>query len=86
MVASMNASQIRAVPLGSANPSVVSDEPLISKDRCQVIDPVPQKMNVKATTMDSIHTSGRLTSATGAYNDLSAIARSRVRDRWTSRR
>ena len=65
IVASMNASQIRVVVSGSANPSVVSDEPLISKARWTVSDPVPQKMKVKATTISSIHTSGRLTSATG---------------------
>src|SRR6185437_10373431 len=86
MVASMNASQIRAVVSGSAKPSVVNEEPLISKARCQASDPVPQKMKVKATTMSSIQTNGRLTSATGAYNDRSATARSRDLERWTSRR
>ena len=73
----MNASQIRVVVSGSANPSVVSDEPLISKARWTVSDPVPQKMKLKATTISSIHTSGRLTSATGAYSARSLIARGR---------
>jgi len=66
IVASMNASQIRVVESGSANPSVVNEEPLISKARCTVNDPVPQKTKLKATTIRSIQTSGRLTSATGA--------------------
>ena len=43
IVASMNASQMRVVVSGSANPSVVSEEPLISKARWAVSDRCPRR-------------------------------------------
>ncbi len=86
IVASMKASQILVVFSGSANPSVVNEEPLISKARWALNDPVPQKTKLKASTIRSIQTRGRLTRATGAYNAWSLSERSRVRVRWTSRR
>ncbi len=57
---------MRLVPSGLEKPSVVSEDPLISNAFCQVRLPVPQNTKVKETTMRSIQTSGRLTSATGA--------------------
>ena len=42
MVASTKAIQIRPVPLGSANPMVVSEETLISNARDQLRSSVPQ--------------------------------------------
>ena len=66
MVASMNVSQIRLVPVGSAKPRVNSDDPLTSNDRCNEPAPAPQKMRVKLAVTRSIHTRGRLTRAIGA--------------------
>ncbi len=65
-MASMKAIQMRPVPFGLENPSVVREEPLISNAFWTVREPVPQNTKVKATTIRSIQTSGRLTSATGA--------------------
>ena len=86
MVASMKASQMRLVPSGLENPRVVSEEPLISNAFCQVRLAVPQNTKVKATTIRSIHTSGRLTRETGAYSPRSASARATLRQRCTSNR
>ncbi len=66
MVASMKAIQMRLVPSGLENPSVVSEEPLISNACCTESERVPQNTKVNDTTISSIQTSGRLTSATGA--------------------
>ena len=69
---------MRLVPSGLENPRVVSEEPLISKAFWTVRLPVPQNTKVKATTMRSIHISGRLTRETGAYSARSALARASV--------
>jgi hypothetical protein len=61
----MKATHVRGPPVGAANPSVVTDEPLISKERSSVPASIPQKSRVNPTMTVSIHTSGRLTSATG---------------------
>ena len=66
MMASMKLNQMRAEPSGLENPRVVREEPLNSKEWATVPEPMPQKMKVKATVTDSIHTRGRLTKATGA--------------------
>ena len=66
MVASTKVSQIRAVPSGSANPRVNSDDPLISKERWALSWLMAQKTNEKPKVTESIQTRGRLTSATGA--------------------
>ena len=66
MVASTKVSQMRTVPSGSAKPRVNRDEPLISKARWAESWLIDQKMKEKPKVTESIHTSGRLTSATGA--------------------
>ncbi len=65
-MASTKVSQIRAVPSGSAKPSVNSEDPLISKARWTVSWLIAQKRKENPKVTDSIHTSGRLTSETGA--------------------
>ena len=55
MVASMKEIQMRLVPSGLENPSVVSEEPLMSNADCTESVRVPQNTKVKATTMSSIH-------------------------------
>ena len=49
-------------------------------------EPVPQNTKVKATTIRSIQTSGRLTRATGAYSARNALARDSLRHRCTRSR
>ena len=67
IVASTKAIQILPVPLGSANPMVVSDETLISKARGPGQVPrAPVDASVNASIMMIIQASGRLTRATGA--------------------
>ena len=65
MMASMKLNQVRAVPSGLEKPRVVREEPLSSKEWAMLPDPMPQKMKVKATATDNIHTRGRVTKATG---------------------
>ena len=65
MMASMKASHVSGPPTGAANPRVVTDDPLISNDRSTVPASLAQKMKVNPTMTESIHTSGRLTRATG---------------------
>ena len=74
IVASTMAIQMRPVPFGLENPRVVREEPLISNAFCTDREPVPQNTNVKETTISSIQTNGRLTSATGAYSACNAFA------------
>ncbi len=56
----------RRLPTGEANPSVVTEDPLISNERWTVPESIPQKMNENPTMTESIQTRGRLTSAMGA--------------------
>ena len=65
MMASMKDVQLWTPPCGAANPSVVTDEPLISKECSSVPASMPQNRSVKPMITVSIHTRGRLTSATG---------------------
>ena len=65
MMASTKVIQVRRLPSGAANPSVVTEDPLMSNEWVRVPESTPQKMKVKPTMTDSIHTRGRLTRATG---------------------
>ncbi len=65
MMASTNVIHVRTLPWGAANPSVVTDDPLMSNEWVSAPESTPQKMNVNPTITDSIHTIGRLTRATG---------------------
>src|SRR5664280_3826760 len=86
MIASTKVIHVRALPVGAEKPSVVTDEPLISNECCHVPESVPQKMRPNPMMTDSIHTSGRLTSATGAYSPRRWEARVGFRPSWTRRR
>ena len=86
MMASTKLIQVRRLPEGAENPSVVTDEPLTSNDFCHVPAPVPQKMRVKPMMTVSIHTRGRVTRATGAYRPRRRVERSRLGPSWTSTR
>ena len=86
IVASTKANPMRPVPVGSANPSVVSDEALISKARDQVRWAVPQKTQVNASIIRIIQASGRVTRATGAYSPRSDLVAASLRRRCTNSR
>ena len=65
MMASMKDVQLWTPPDGAANPSVVTEEPLISKERSRVSASIPQNSREKPTITVSIQTRGRLIRATG---------------------
>ena len=50
---------MRRLPDGAENPSVVTDEPLTSNERCDVPASVPQKSRVNPMMTVSIQTRGR---------------------------
>ena len=85
-MASTKVTQTWPPPWGAANPKVVSEEPLTSKERSMVPALMPQKMKVKPTVTVNIHTSGRLTSETGAYSPRRLSRRSGFRHGLTKSR
>ena len=63
------------MPVGRTNPSVINDDPLVISASLIGSMPVPQKIAVNPRTIDTTHTAGSVTSASGAYI---AMIRSRV--------
>lgn len=66
------------MPSGRTNPSVSSDDPLVTSASDRGSIPVPQKMAVKPRMIITTHTPGSSTSPSGAYMAITASRRSNV--------
>ncbi|MDA8267182.1 MAG: hypothetical protein M0013_02260 [Actinomycetota bacterium] len=82
MAAAMKAVTAGTVLVRLANPSVKTDEPLATSDRCHESWSVPQLISEKPITTMASHSANRTSRSTGSL----AASSGSPQDRWRQRR